>query len=198
IVDEEIARLRQSGVTTFSPENGHRLGLTGMLNSLIEACDSDLWQYGQTTTAAALSAERPAVARAITRAQPGRPAEDFRTTITAAAEKSRVPVLGITGTGGSGKSSLTDELLRRFRVDQQDKLRIAVIAVDPTRRKGGGALLGDRIRMNSLDGDHMFFRSLATRGHNELPEYLSDVINICKAAGNDLVIVETPGIGQGD
>src|SRR5699024_9423719 len=82
--------------------------------------------------------------------------------------------------------------------DQQDKLRVAVIAVDPTRRKGGGALLGDRIRMNSLDGEHMFFRSLATRGHRELPDYLTDVINVCKAAGNDLVIVETPGIGQGD
>ena len=198
IVDEEIARLRQSGVTIFSPEDGHRLGLTGMINSLIEACDYDLWQYGQTKTDAVLSGDRAAVARAITGAETSGLDEDFRTTITAAAEKSRVPVLGITGTGGSGKSSLTDELLRRFRVDQQDKLRIAVIAVDPTRRKGGGALLGDRIRMNSLDGDHMFFRSLATRGHNELPEYLSDVINICKAAGNDLVIVETPGIGQGD
>ena len=107
-------------------------------------------------------------------------------------------MLGITGTGGSGKSSLTDELVRRFRVDQQDKLRIAVIAVDPTRRKGGGALLGDRIRMNSLDGDRVFFRSLATRGAHELPEHLADVIAVLKAAGFDLVIVETPGIGQGD
>ena len=109
-----------------------------------------------------------------------------------------MPVLGITGTGGSGKSSLTDELVRRFRVDQQDKLRIAVIAVDPTRRRGGGALLGDRIRMNSLDGDRAFFRSLATRGAHELPDHLPDVIDVVKAAGFDLVIVETPGIGQGD
>src|SRR4029453_17295999 len=106
-------------------------------------------------------------------------------------------------TGGSGKSSLTDELVRRFRVDQQDKLRIAVLAVDPTRRKGGGALLGDRIRMNSLDlaeldRDRVFFRSLATRGAHELPDYLGDVIAVLKAAGFDLVIVETPGIGQGD
>ncbi|MGA8988608.1 fused isobutyryl-CoA mutase/GTPase IcmF, partial [Aeromicrobium sp.] len=108
------------------------------------------------------------------------------------------PVLGITGTGGSGKSSLTDELVRRFRVDQQDKLRIAVIAVDPTRRRGGGALLGDRIRMNSLDGERAYFRSLATRGSRELPESLPDVISIAKAAGFDLIIVETPGIGQGD
>lgn len=107
-------------------------------------------------------------------------------------------MLGITGTGGSGKSSLTDELVRRFRVDQQDKLRVAVIAVDPTRRRGGGALLGDRIRMNSLDGNRVFFRSLATRNSRELPEHLADVIDVVKAAGFDLVIVETPGIGQGD
>ena len=109
-----------------------------------------------------------------------------------------MPVLGITGTGGSGKSSLTDELLRRLRLDQEDKLRIAVIAVDPTRRKGGGALLGDRIRMNTLDSGQVYFRSLATRGAKELPEALDDIIAAAKAAGFDLVIVETPGIGQGD
>ena len=110
-----------------------------------------------------------------------------------------MPVLGITGTGGSGKSSLTDELVRRFRLDQEDKLRIAVLAVDPTRRKGGGALLGDRIRMNSLTGENVFFRSMATRGAEAgLPERLADVIAVLKAAGFDLVIVETPGIGQGD
>ena len=108
-------------------------------------------------------------------------------------------MLGITGTGGSGKSSLTDELVRRFRLDQEDKLRIAVLAVDPTRRKGGGALLGDRIRMNSLTGENVFFRSMATRGaEGGLPERLADVIAVLKAAGFDLVIVETPGIGQGD
>ena len=108
-------------------------------------------------------------------------------------------MLGITGTGGSGKSSLTDELVRRFRLDQEDKLRIAVLAVDPTRRKGGGALLGDRIRMNSITGENVFFRSMATRGaEGGLPERLSDVIAVLKAAGFDLVIVETPGIGQGD
>ena len=109
-----------------------------------------------------------------------------------------MPVLGITGTGGSGKSSLTDELVRRLRIDQEDKLRIAVVAIDPTRRKGGGALLGDRIRMNSLDGDRVFFRSLATRGSHEVPPCLPDVIALLKAAGFDLVVVETPGIGQGD
>lgn len=198
IVDEEIQRLRESGVTIFSPEDGHRLGLVGMINSMIHDCDVDLWQQRHVGADAVLAGERTAVARAITGAESGHLTDDFRAQIANAAHASGTPVLGITGTGGSGKSSLTDELLRRFRVDQQDKLRIAVIAVDPTRRKGGGALLGDRIRMNSLDGDHLSFRSLATRGSRELPDYTADVIDIYKAAGNDLVIVETPGIGQGD
>ena len=146
-----------------------------------------------------LAGDRFAIARAITGAeQGGCPPSCSSSCAAARRSRSATPVLGITGTGGSGKSSLTDELVRRFRVDQQDKLRIAVIAVDPTRRKGGGALLGDRIRMNSLDGDRVFFRSLATRGAHELPEHLADVIDVVKAAGFDLVIVETPGIGQGD
>ncbi len=110
-----------------------------------------------------------------------------------------VPVLGITGTGGSGKSSLTDELVRRFRLDQEDKLAIAVLAVDPTRRRGGGALLGDRIRMNAIDAPNVYFRSMATRGSSsELPDRFPLVVAACAAAGFDLVIVETPGIGQGD
>src|SRR6202035_6178235 len=138
------------------------------------------------------------LARAITCVQAGRLADRVRQLVTAADAGRRVPVLGITGTGGSGKSSLTDELVRRFRTDQQDKLRIAVLAVDPTRRRGGGALLGDRIRMNALDGNRVFFRSLATRGGRELPENMADIIAACQAAGYDLVILETPGIGQGD
>jgi isobutyryl-CoA mutase len=107
-------------------------------------------------------------------------------------------VLGITGTGGAGKSSLTDELVRRFRRDREDKLGIAVLAIDPTRRRGGGALLGDRIRMNAIAPGRVFFRSMATRTHGEVPDHLDDTIAACKAAGFDLVIVETPGIGQGD
>ncbi|SEL15216.1 fused isobutyryl-CoA mutase/GTPase IcmF [Streptacidiphilus jiangxiensis] len=198
IVPEEIARLRRSGVTIFSPEDGQRLGLAGMINTVIRDCDFDLWQTGPADLAAVLSGDRSALARAITGAELGRLTPDFLEQVRAAAAARTVPVLGITGTGGSGKSSLTDELVRRFRVDQQDKLRIAVIAVDPTRRRGGGALLGDRIRMNSLDGNRVFFRSLATRGSHEVPEHLSEVIDVVKAAGFDLVIVETPGIGQGD
>ena len=196
IVPEEIARLRESGVTIFSPQDGQRLGLPGMINTLIRDCDFDLWEHRRVDVESVASGDRLALARAITGAELGRLSDEERSRLRSAAAD--VPVLGITGTGGSGKSSLTDELVRRFRLDQQDKLRIAVIAIDPTRRRGGGALLGDRIRMNSLDGDRIFFRSLATRGSREVPDHLDDVINVAKAAGFDLVIVETPGIGQGD
>ncbi|WP_377640553.1 fused isobutyryl-CoA mutase/GTPase IcmF [Oryzobacter terrae] len=198
IVPAEISRLREAGVTIFSPEDGQRLGLPGMVNQVVAACDRDLWQERPTTVAAVLTGERAAVARAITAAETGHLTDDLRAELERAAAARSVPVLGITGTGGSGKSSLTDELVRRLRVDQQDKLRIACIAIDPTRRRGGGALLGDRIRMNSLDGDRVYFRSLATRGGREVPEALPDIITILKAAGFDLVVVETPGIGQGD
>jgi isobutyryl-CoA mutase len=198
IVHDEIERLRGSGVTIFSPEDGQRMGLVGMINSVVKTCDTDLWGAKQVGAEQVLSGDRFAIARAITAAEQGRLPADVRAALADAAGRSHAPVLGITGTGGSGKSSLTDELVRRFRVDQQDKLRVAVVAVDPTRRKGGGALLGDRIRMNSLDGDRVFFRSLATRGAHEIPDQLADVITVLKAAGFDLVIVETPGIGQGD
>lgn len=198
IVPEEIVRLRNSGVTIFSPEDGQRMGLAGMVNTVVKDCDFDLWDGKPADAAAVLAGDRFAIARAITGAELGKLPPDFLDQLRAAGAARSTPVVGITGTGGSGKSSLTDELVRRFRLDQQDKLRIAVIAVDPTRRRGGGALLGDRIRMNSLDGNRIFFRSLATRGSHELPEHLSEVIDVVKAAGFDLVIVETPGIGQGD
>src|SRR4051795_2489155 len=198
IVHDEIERLRQSGVTIFSPEDGQRLGLRGMINSVVADLDFDLWDKKQVTADDVISGDRVAVARAITGVEEGKLPKDTLDALELAAAKHRVPVLGITGTGGSGKSSLTDELVRRLRVDQQDKVRVAVVAVDPTRRRGGGALLGDRIRMNSLDGDRVYFRSLATRGAHELPDYLPDVITVLKAAGFDLVVVETPGIGQGD
>ncbi|WP_411149118.1 fused isobutyryl-CoA mutase/GTPase IcmF [Streptomyces sp. A30] len=198
IVPEEIQRLSDAGVRIFSPEDGQRLGLTGMINTIIRECDTAPWEDAPAQLAAVLAGERPALARLLSALQTATvPDEDLAALRRAAAARS-VPVLGITGTGGAGKSSLTDELVRRLRLDQQDKLRVAVLAVDPTRRRGGGALLGDRIRMNSLDGDRVFFRSLATRGHHELPEGLTDSIAACKAAGYDLVIVETPGIGQGD
>ncbi|MGC5583680.1 fused isobutyryl-CoA mutase/GTPase IcmF [Ornithinimicrobium sp. W1665] len=198
IVHEEIERLRGSGVTIFSPEDGQRLGLPGMINQVVADCDYDLWDVGAADVDAVLAGERTAVARAITGAETGRLPEADRSRYAEAAAARTVPVLGITGTGGSGKSSLTDELVRRIRVDQGDRLRVAVLAIDPTRRKGGGALLGDRIRMNSLDGDMVMFRSMATRGDREVPDAVPAAIDILKAAGFDLVVVETPGIGQGD
>ncbi|MGW4963966.1 fused isobutyryl-CoA mutase/GTPase IcmF [Nonomuraea sp. NPDC004186] len=197
IVPEEIELLHSRGVTRiFSPEDGQRYGLPGMINQLIEECDVEL--DGAPSVEAVVSGDQAALARAITLIESGRAPEGLVEGLKAAATDKRVPVLGITGTGGSGKSSLTDELVRRFRVDNDDKLRIAVIAIDPTRRRGGGALLGDRIRMNSLS-PQTYFRSLATRGAaNEVPACLDEVITACRAAGHDLVIVETPGIGQGD
>lgn len=152
IVPEEITRLRNSGVTIFSPEDGQRMGLAGMVNTVVKDCDFDLWDGKPADTAAVLAGDRFAIARAITGAELGKLPPDLLEQLRAAGAVRNTPVVGITGTGGSGKSSLTDELVRRFRLDQQDKLRIAVIAVDPTRRRGGGALLGDRIRMNSSTG----------------------------------------------
>ncbi|QCX26544.1 fused isobutyryl-CoA mutase/GTPase IcmF [Nocardioides jishulii] len=203
IVPEEIALLAERGVRIFSPADGQRLGLVGMVNTVVADCDVDPWALAPAEVTQVLAGDRAAVARALTGAETGQlPAADLAS-LREAADTRRVPVLGITGTGGSGKSSLTDELVRRFRRDQGDRLRIAVVAVDPTRRRGGGALLGDRIRCNALgpavDGQRrVFFRSLATRGSHEVPEHLADVITVLKASGADLVIVETPGIGQGD
>ncbi|NJP89532.1 methylmalonyl-CoA mutase [Nonomuraea sp. FMUSA5-5] len=197
IVPEEIELLHSRGVTRiFSPEDGQRYGLPGMINKLIEDCDVELGD--PPSVEAVVSGDQAALARAITLIESGRAPEALVAGLRQAKAGRQAPVLGITGTGGSGKSSLTDELVRRFRVDNDDKLRIAIIAIDPTRRRGGGALLGDRIRMNSLS-PQTYFRSLATRGApNEVPACLDDVITACRAAGHDLVIVETPGIGQGD
>ncbi|ACZ86490.1 fused isobutyryl-CoA mutase/GTPase IcmF [Streptosporangium roseum] len=199
IVREEIDTLHAHGVAgVFSPEDGQRLGLAGMINKVVEACDVDLAAGGPPPLAEVVTGDHRALARAITTVESGVADAAWLQALRSAAAGRGVPVLGITGTGGSGKSSLTDELLRRIRIDSEDKLRVAVIAVDPTRRRGGGALLGDRIRMNSLAGGGAYFRSLATRGAQELPAHLGDVIAACQVAGHDLVIVETPGIGQGD
>lgn len=203
IIPQEIELLHSRGVTRiFSPEDGQKLGLARMINTMIEACDTDLAADAPASWDGwdgLLAGDQQGLARAITLIETGSHGAELTERITDAAARRQVPVLGITGTGGSGKSSITDELVRRLRIDQQDKLRIAVIAVDPTRRRGGGALLGDRIRMNSIDSTQVFFRSMATRGAgSEVPSGLADAITACKAAGHDLVIVETPGIGQGD
>ena len=200
IVREEIELLHSRGVARiFSPDDGYEMGLPGMINLMIRECDTELTIEQPHSVDRLFSGDVPTLARTITRLQREALPEDWRSAIADAAGSRTVPVLGITGTGGSGKSSLTDELVRRFRLDQEDKLRVAVLAVDPSRRRGGGALLGDRIRMNCLDGSPVFFRSLATRSTSgEIPAGLDDAVLACKAAGYDLVIVETPGIGQGD
>lgn len=194
IVPAEIELLHSRGVAhIFSPADGQKMGLAKMINTMVEACDYPLADRAPQTWDGLFSGQQDVLARAITQIEAGVFDKDILTT------SRQVPVLGITGTGGSGKSSLTDEIVRRFRQDQQDKVRVAVLAIDPTRRRGGGALLGDRIRMNSVDGESVFFRSLATRRAGaEVPDGLADAITACKAAGYDLIIVETPGIGQGD
>lgn len=196
IVPEEVELLHARGVARiYSPHDGQKLGLVGMIQDMIASVDVGE-TLGKVDAAAVTSGEQSALARAISAAEAGAMSADVAQLV---ADAPAVPVLGITGTGGSGKSSLTDELVRRFRQDSEDKLRIAVVAVDPTKRRGGGALLGDRIRMNSLGFGQVFFRSLATRGSDQqLPTCLTEVIGLCRGAGYDLVIVETPGIGQGD
>ena len=200
IVRSEIDLLHAYGVSRiFSPHDGQTMGLPGMINSLVAAADVDLAADLPASLDPLLGGDHASLARVITALENDRLPSLQVAELRAAAELRTVPVLGITGTGGSGKSSLTDELVRRFRLDHEDKLQIAVIAIDPTRRKGGGALLGDRIRMNSIDPQTVFFRSLATRTAGAVvPEGTDDIVAAAKAWGADLVIIETPGIGQGD
>ena len=203
IVPAEIDALHARGVTQiFSPQDGQRLGLARMVNTMIEACDHDLAAGPPPSLDDLESGDQRALARMISALEAGAVPSPARTALHALAGRRRVPVLGVTGTGGSGKSSLTDELVRRLRLDQEDKLRIAVLAVDPTRRRGGGGLLGDRIRMNAVEGSRVYFRSLATRASSGsvgvFPAGFDDIVAACRAGGHDLVIVETPGIGQGD
>ncbi len=189
IVPAEIRELQDYGVARiYSPEDGQRMGLQGMINDMLARCDFDPAQHAPK----ALEAGNPrSLAQVITAIEQG--------VFKGELETREAPVLGVTGTGGAGKSSLTDELVRRFRLDQGEEIGIAVLSVDPTRRKTGGALLGDRIRMNAIHGGRTFMRSLATRDTgSELSAATGGAIAACKAAGYQLVIVETAGIGQGD
>ncbi|MEP7330109.1 MAG: cobalamin-dependent protein, partial [Betaproteobacteria bacterium] len=186
IVADEIRELHDYGVTRiFSPEDGQRLGLQGMINEIVAACDVDL----AATLPVSLDALRMgnrfarshALARLITGLENGTVSAAMRAELMAASAATSTPTLGITGTGGAGKSSLTDELARRFRLDQKDALKIALISIDPSRRKSGGALLGDRIRMNANEHPNIFMRSLATRdAGSEISKALPDVIAACK------------------
>ena len=197
IVPDEIEDLHAYGVARiFSPQDGATLGLPEMVNTIIAECDVERPPVAADLLTQLRTGSINALAQTITLLQDGGLPQEIRAELP----KHRPVVLGITGTGGSGKSSLTDEFVRRLRTDQQDKIRTAIIAIDPTRRKGNGALLGDRIRMNSIDGGEIaYFRSIATRDSNkEVPDFVPEAIGACGLAGFDLVIVETPGIGQGD
>jgi len=201
IVPSEIAELQAYGVTRiYSPEDGARLGLRGMIDEMMAACDFDPSSIAPVRPEDVMTGDRRALARLITALENGTIDSAAREALHAHARSiSAVPVLGITGTGGSGKSSLTDELVRRFRLDQDDRLKIAIIAVDPSRRRTGGALLGDRIRMNAIHSPSLYMRSLATRAaEKEIAACVPEAVKACRAAGFDLVIVETSGIGQGD
>ena len=212
IVPDEIAELQAYGVARiYSPEDGQRMGLAGMIGEMLMRCDTDLCVHAPKDVAQLQGhsdAAWRALAQAITALENGRCEPAFREAMLAAAAAQKTPVLGVTGTGGAGKSSLTDELIRRLRLDQGDALHIAVISIDPSRRKSGGALLGDRIRMNAIapwgqQGSRVYMRSLATRnpaqgGGSEISQALPDVLAACKCAGFDLIVVETSGIGQGD
>ena len=215
IVPEEIAELEAYGVAKiFSPEDGMRMGLEGMIESMVRAADLDPLAAGaddaepdggQAVTARATASR--SVARALTAVEQraAAPSGDGAAPVPAPNAPRRAagaaPVVGITGTGGAGKSTLTDELVRRVLNDFDD-IQVAVLSVDPTRRRTGGALLGDRIRMNSLYGEHrdrVYMRSFATRqAHRATSGALAEAIDVCRAAGFDLVIVETAGIGQSD
>jgi len=207
IVAPEIKELQDYGVARiYSPEDGQRMGLAGMIGEMAMRADADLTRHAPKDISAIQGhgeAAWRALAQLVTALENGKADALLVKELHAAAQKAKTPVLGITGTGGAGKSSLTDELVRRLRLAQGDTLRIAVISIDPSRRKSGGALLGDRIRMNAIGpwsgGPRVYMRSLATReASSEVSAALPDAIAACKAAGFDLVIVETSGIGQGD
>ncbi|WP_395698969.1 fused isobutyryl-CoA mutase/GTPase IcmF [Aquabacterium sp.] len=206
IVPAEIRALADQGVRIYSPEDGQRMGLQGMIGEMVMRCDKDLSPHAPKTLDALQGHGETAwraLAQLITALENGRADAALVAALHERAKTAKTPVLGITGTGGAGKSSLTDELVRRLRLDQDDALRIAVISIDPSRRKSGGALLGDRIRMNAIgpwqQGPRVYMRSLATRDTgSEVSAALPDVIAAAKVAGFDLVIVETSGIGQGD
>ena len=201
ILPVEGEELVDYGVTRiYSPDDGREMGLQGMVADMIARSDFPLGELGDDFDLSALGTDSPGVvARLISAAENyGDKYADVFEQVEAAAVASPAPVVGVTGTGGSGKSSLVDELLRRLLLDFED-LRIAIISVDPTKRRSGGALLGDRIRMNSLPHPRAYMRSLATRQANlALSPHIHRVIDVVKAAGFGLVILETSGIGQSD
>ncbi len=200
ILPTEIKELHDYGITRiYHPDDGRTMGLQGMINNLVQQCDFPVGENIAVAINKIAIKNIPSIARAISAAE-NFPEENkiILNEIRELAKTKSIPVLGITGTGGSGKSSLVDELVRRFLVDFGDK-QIAVVSVDPSKRKTGGALLGDRIRMNSIKSNRVYMRSLATRQSNlALSKHVAEAISILKVANYDLIILETSGIGQSD
>ena len=200
ITPEEMAELHEYGVCRlYSPEDGRLMGLQGLIDDMITQVKVAPERDAPAKLGDFDATDHPLLARVLTLIETGALSQDMADDINRRArEATQTPVLGITGTGGAGKSSLTDEIIRRFQM-YSGKPSIAIIAIDPSRRKTGGALLGDRIRMNAINGDNIFMRSVATRGAgSEVPASIPQMIAACKAAIFDMIIVETPGIGQGD
>lgn len=200
ILPREIKELHDYGIAgIFSPEDGRQLGLQGMINKKLEGADFSTLKGNYKELLEKLTTDTPEIlANLITAAENGDDAEIEEMLELARSKSLNTPVIGITGTGGAGKSSLTDELIRRFLQEFPDK-KLAIISVDPTKQKTGGALLGDRIRMNAIFNNRVYMRSLATRGsHTELSSSIGDVLDVVRVAGFDLILVETSGIGQGD
>jgi len=200
ILPSEIEDLHKYGIERiYSPDDGRELGLQGMINDLVEKSDFPIGNLLTNELSLLEKKETGAIARIISSAE-NYPsiAKDTLKLIHKKNENSKIPILGITGTGGAGKSSLVDELVRRFLIDFPKKT-IGLISVDPSKRKTGGALLGDRIRMNAINSDRVYMRSLATRQSNlALSKYVSEAIQVLKAAKFDLIVLETSGIGQSD
>ena len=200
ILPEEIKELQAYGITRiYHPDDGRSMGLQGMINDMMQKCDFATGFNLNGEVKRIATNDQYAIARLISAAE-NNPSEfkNYYTEIKKAADTSKAPVLGITGTGGAGKSSLVDELVRRFLIDFKDKT-IAIVSVDPSKRKTGGALLGDRIRMNAINNDRVYMRSLATRQSNlALSKHVQEALDIVKAAGYDMIILETSGIGQSD
>jgi isobutyryl-CoA mutase len=202
IIPDEIEELHNYGICKiFSPEDGRKMGLQGMIDFKLKACDFPTPRRLEEDLAGIKKKKPQAVARLITAAEESlrqRSPQVAELLAKIGKEAKNVPVVGITGTGGAGKSSLTDELVRRFLRDFPEK-ELAILSVDPTRQRTGGALLGDRIRMNAIDSPRVFMRSLATRkSRSELSAAIHDALGVLKAAAYDLIVVETSGIGQGD
>ena len=199
ILPHEISELKAYGIANiYSPDDGRKMGLQGMINDMLQQCDFATRTKAADEVKGIQTKYVPAIAAAITLAEnvPAE-AEGLLKELKKLIGTKKIPVLGITGTGGAGKSSLVDELVRRFLIETDKTM--AIISVDPSKRKTGGALLGDRIRMNAINNSRIYMRSLATRQANlALSKYVQESIEICKAAGYDLIIVETSGIGQSD